>query len=203
MIAWSRPPACAIGPNGGQILTTDVLRAVVGRHSTHEFVAVGDMELKGIPDPVAAVEVRWEPEAAEGDIPMPSRLVGAATEGLFGFFGRGEELTTTLDAAKRARAEGHPEVVLLEGEPGIGKTTLAAQVARTMHADGATVLFGHCSEGMGVSYRPWIDALTHLVEHAPQQLLEDHVAQHGAALARVVPALATPGPGRRTRRWLG
>ena len=138
--------------------------------------------------------MRWEPEAVAGDIPMPSRLVGTATEGLFGFFGRSDELTTALDAAKRARNEGHPEVVLLEGEPGIGKTTLAAQVARTLHADGATVLFGQCSEGMGVPYRPWIDALTHLVEHAPQRLLDDHVGQHGAAVSRLVPALARRFP---------
>jgi class 3 adenylate cyclase/tetratricopeptide (TPR) repeat protein len=179
---------------GGQILTTELLRAMVGRHSTHEFTSVGELELKGIPDPVPAVEVRWEPEAIAGDIPMPTRLVGTATEGLFGFFGRADELTAMLDAAKRARVEGHPEVVLLEGEPGIGKTTLAAQVARTLHGEGATVLFGQCSEGLGVPYRPWIDALTHLIEHAPDELLADHVEQHGAALARLVPALARRVP---------
>ena len=167
---------------------------MVGRHSTHEFASVGELELKGIPDPVPAVEVRGSPRRPAGDIPMPSRLVGTATEGLFGFFGRSDELDHPLDAAKRARTEGHPEVVLLEGEPGIGKTTLAAQVARTLHADGATVLFGQCSEGMGVPYRPWIDALTHLVEHAPEQLLDAHVEQHGAALARLVPALARRVP---------
>ena len=117
---------------GGQILTTELLKAMVGRHSTHEFASVGDLELKGLPDPVAAVEVRWEPESVAGAIPMPSRLVGTATEGLFGFFGRNDELTTALDAAKRVRAEGHPEVVLLEGEPGIGKTRLLhARRART------------------------------------------------------------------------
>jgi class 3 adenylate cyclase/tetratricopeptide (TPR) repeat protein len=179
---------------GGQVLTTELLKAMVGRHSTHEFASVGELELKGLPEPVAAVEVRWEPEAAAGDIPVPSRLVGTATEGLFGFFGRNDELAAALDAAKRAQTEGHPEVVLLEGEPGIGKTTLAAQVARTLHADGATVLFGHCSEGMGVPYRPWIEALTHLVEHAPQELLDTHVERHGAALSRLVPELVRRVP---------
>jgi class 3 adenylate cyclase len=174
---------------GGQILTTDLVRALVGRHSTHAFREVGDLELKGIPEPVVAVEVLWEPEAAPGAIPLPSRLVGAATEGLFGFFGRREELDVLLEGARRAQSDARTEVILLAGEPGIGKTTLAAQAARTLHADGATVLFGHCAEGLSVPYQPWIEALCHLVEHAPDDLLTGHVDAHGAALARLVPTL--------------
>jgi class 3 adenylate cyclase len=179
---------------GGQILTTTVLRALVGRNSTHEFASVGELELKGIPDPVPVVEVRWEPEAASAEIPLPTRLMGAATEGLFGFFGRSDEVMAATDAAKRAKAEGHPEVVLLEGEPGIGKTSIAAQVARALHAEGATVLFGHCSEGLVVPYHPWVEALNHYVEHAPDDVLAAHVGAHGGALARVVPALARRVP---------
>ena len=174
---------------GGQILTTELLRAMVGRHSTHGFTSVGELELKGIPDPVPTVEVQWEPEAAAGEVPLPPRMVGAATEGLFGFFGRVEELDLLLDAAGRAREESRTEVALLAGEPGIGKTTLAAQAARTLHADGATILFGHCAEGLAVPYQPWVEVLSHLVEHAPEDLLTAHVDAHGTILARLVPAL--------------
>ena len=39
---------------GGQILTTELLRALIGRHATHEFVSVGELELKGLPDAVPA-----------------------------------------------------------------------------------------------------------------------------------------------------
>ncbi|GMU77634.1 MAG: hypothetical protein AMXMBFR46_04330 [Acidimicrobiia bacterium] len=184
---------------GGQILTTELLRAMVGRHSAQTFSSVGALELKGIPEPVAAVEVLWESESVAGEIALPSRLVGAAAEGLFGFFGRAEELDLLMGAAARARDESRTEVVLLAGEPGIGKTTLASQVSRTLHADGATVLFGHCAEGLALPYHPWVEALTHLVEHAPEELLTAHVDAHGAILARLVPALcrrvpqATPG----------
>jgi len=176
--------------SGGQILTTEVLLAVVGRHSTQGFAPVGPLELKGIPEPVAAVEVLWEPEAVAGEIALPSRLVGAATEGLFGFFGRVEELDTLLGAGARARDEARTEVVLLAGEPGIGKTTLAAQAARALHADGATVLFGHCAEGLAIPYQPWIEALAHFVELAPDDVLRAHVDAHGAVLARLLPGLS-------------
>jgi class 3 adenylate cyclase len=48
---------------GHQILTTELVKMMLGRNATHELVPVGDLELKGIPEPVPAVEVRWEPEA--------------------------------------------------------------------------------------------------------------------------------------------
>ncbi len=82
------------------------------------------------------------------------------------------------------------QVVLLAGEPGIGKTTLAGQVARSLHSAGATALFGHCVEDLAVPYQPWVELVAHLVEHAPQELLDENVATYGGALTRLVPALA-------------
>ena len=41
---------------------------------------------------------------------------------------------------------------------------------------------------MGVSVPAVDDALTHLIEHAPRQLLDAHVERQGAALSRLVPA---------------
>jgi class 3 adenylate cyclase len=49
---------------GGQILATDMVRSMAGRHATQEFVSVGDLELKGLPDLVPSVEVVWEPAQA-------------------------------------------------------------------------------------------------------------------------------------------
>src|ERR1700683_667894 len=73
---------CALA-EGGQILATDVVRVVAGRHAGVETVSVGDLKLKGIPDPVPAVEVRWEPAEEENVvIPLPSRLeAGPGTVG--------------------------------------------------------------------------------------------------------------------------
>ena len=62
------------------------------------------MELKGIPEPVDAVEVLWEPAAVAGSVPLPGRLVGAASDALFGFFGRGGELAALEEARKQAHS---------------------------------------------------------------------------------------------------
>jgi class 3 adenylate cyclase len=179
---------------GGQILATELTRAALGRRAAHEFVARGPMELKGLPDPVEAVEVLWEPAPAMEDVgaaPLPARLVGGMGEGLFGFLGRDAELEALGAGWKAAGSDGRLQFVLISGEPGIGKTTLVAQSARALHAAGATVLYGGCEEGLAVPYQPWISALTPLVDDNPQltgQLLD----VHAGALQRMLPAVAHP-----------
>lgn len=180
--------------DGGQILATEVVKLVAGRHATQEFAPVGDLALKGLPDPVPSVEVVWEPVAADhdagGPFPLPARLVGASAESLFAFFGRADELARIADAQKASGAERRLRVTLVSGEPGIGKTTLVAQAARAAHDDGANVVYGYCEEGLGVPYQPWITALSQLVAQVDEAVLRAFVDANGLALARVLPDLA-------------
>ena len=85
--------------------------------------------------------------------------------------------------------DGQRQVVLLAGEPGIGKTRLAAETVRAAHAGGATVLFGFCDEDVTLPYRPFVEALRHYVVHAPDDVLAAHVHAHQGELARLVPEL--------------
>ena len=172
---------------GGQILAADLVRLMVGRHATQSFVAVGPMELKGLPEPVDVVEVVWEPLTVEGSVPLPGRLVGAASDALFGFFGRAEELDALHEVRKEARASRRCQVVFVAGEAGMGKTSLVAQVARTAHSEGSVVLFGHADEDLGVAYQPWIEVFKTLVRDGdPEAVAALPSAQRGA-LARLVP----------------
>ena len=63
---------------GGQILAADLVRANAGRRSPFAFSLLGEMELKGLPDPVETLEVAWEPlrevEVATTSVPLPERL---------------------------------------------------------------------------------------------------------------------------------
>ncbi len=181
---------CAVAA-GGQILAAEIVRMMVGRNATQTFVEVGPLELKGLPEPVDAVEVQWEPAQVEGSVPLPGRLVGAATDALFGFFGRGSELAALEEARKVARTDKRAQAVFVSGEAGMGKTALTAQVARTAHAQGAIVLFGHADEDLGVAYQPWIEALSLLVRDGDPAFVAALASAQRSALARLVPALSS------------
>ena len=55
------------------------------------------------------------------------------------------ELTATLDAA----LTGQGRIVMLAGEPGIGKTRTAQELAALAEIRGARVLWGRCDEEQG------------------------------------------------------
>lgn len=179
---------------GGQILTSELVRAMVGRNAAQSLVPVGLLDLKGIPEPVAAVEVVWEPSAADNQVPLPARLVGSASEGLFGFFGRSEELDWLDSVQKACFTEPSLSTVLVSGEAGIGKTTVIAHSARTAHAAGATVLFGRCDEDLVVPYRPWIEALSHLLEHRGSETLATLNPVQRGSLNRLIPEVPAGEP---------
>jgi hypothetical protein len=125
---------------------------LVGRHAAQTFLEVLPLTLKGIPEPVAAVEMLWEPASLAGLVPLPGRLVGAAADALFGFFGRAREMAAIEAARKRAHTSRRAQLVLVSGEAGMGKTALVAQASRAAHAEGSIVLFGHIDEDLAVAY---------------------------------------------------
>ncbi len=140
------------------------------------------------------VEVRWTPEAdavQEGArLPLPARLVATSAESLFAFFGRTDELKPLEDVHKRNAGERRLGVVLISGEPGVGKTSLVAQTARAMHSGGSTVLYGGCDEDLAVPYKSWVEALTPLVQSLPDERLRRFSETNGLTLARLLPELA-------------
>ena len=50
-------------------------------------------------------------------------------------------------------------MVLIAGEPGIGKTRLVKEVCRIAHNHGGLVLWGGCEEDLGIPYQPFAEAL--------------------------------------------
>lgn len=76
--------------------------------------------------------------------------------------GRERELRE-IDEMLRGVALGEPTVLLLTGEPGIGKTRLLQELAARVHSSSGTVAWGHMWEvGLTPPFWPWIQALTTL-----------------------------------------
>jgi len=171
---------------GGQILASELVKglAFAGEHA---FTPVGSLELKGLPRPVPAVQVDWQP-LAQSPVPLPTFLTDIGRI----FVGRDGELDRLGQLWKEAAA-GERRVAFLAGEPGVGKTRLAAELARRAHDDGATVLAGRCDEDLGVPYQPFVEALRHFADHAPA--LTERLGRYGGELARLVPELAERVPG--------
>jgi class 3 adenylate cyclase len=190
---------------GGEILTTRLVEMIGGREED-SFIPAGELALAGIPQPVPAYRIDWEPAAGpRPDVPLPSRLGGLPAA----YVGRDNERARVVQCW-RAAGRGARQALLVSGEPGIGKTRFITHAALELYRDGAIVLSGHCPEELSVPYGAWVQALSHLVEHAPDDVLGEYVEGHGGELARIVPALrrrapAAPPPTRtdpETERYL-
>src|SRR6266700_3333199 len=107
--------------------------------------------------------------------------------------GRTAELSTLIKLYHVAQ-RGQTQVVLLEGEVGIGKTRLATEFLAWAETEGADVLQGHAFETGGqLPYRPVIEALRPRIEreNAPDDLLSDTWL---AELSRLLPELCDRYP---------
>lgn len=105
--------------------------------------------------------------------------------------GRRRELSWLESALVQTRS-GSSTAVLLSGEPGIGKTTLLASFARAHHDhNGATVLYGRCTDGASVPLQPFRSIIGSVVDHAPMALLRRHTERRGGDLQRIAPNLST------------
>ena len=176
--------------DGGQIYASELVRALVGSRGTFEFASVGDLELKGLAEPIRTYEVAWAP-AEVARLPLPAQLDVAERVALVG---RSAELNTLKTALKQAAA-GQVRVVLLAGEPGIGKTRLASEFARWAHGEGATVLLGRCDEEPLAAYQPVVEALGRYVRAASTDDLRANTGRHAPTLAQLVPDVRERMPG--------
>jgi len=91
------------------------------------------------------------------------------------FVGRGAEVSRLMTLYEQA-SNGHPQVVLLEGEAGIGKTRLAAAFLDWARARGADVLKGRTFKtSQFLPYLPLLEALRARLEQGPdlRQWLRD------------------------------
>ncbi|MCE7985283.1 MAG: LuxR family transcriptional regulator [Caldilinea sp. CFX5] len=110
------------------------------------------------------------------------------------FVGRTTEMQQLVAAFERTCA-GQGGVVLLTGEPGIGKTRMAEELAAQAVQQGMLVLWGRCYEGGSApAFWPWVQILrAYLRTHDLSALLADSPG-HATNLARLLPELGARAP---------
>ena len=118
-----------------------------------------------------------------------------------GFVGRQLEMRA-LNAAGDEALSGRGRLVMLAGEPGIGKTRTAQELASHAETLGAQVLWSRCYEEEGAPpYWPWVQPIrSYIQQQAPKQL-QAEMGSGAADIAEIVsevreklPDLETPHP---------
>ncbi|MCW8103570.1 AAA family ATPase [Streptomyces tauricus] len=115
--------------------------------------------------------------------------------------GRTDELAALRRAVEPALGNG-TAVVLLEGEPGVGKSRLMEETARHAEARGALVVWGHCLEGEGrPTMWPWVETVSGLFDVMPPAQRERWAARDlghlvGSRVERPAPPAIPDGNAR-------
>jgi tetratricopeptide (TPR) repeat protein/predicted Ser/Thr protein kinase len=108
----------------------------------------------------------------------PWKLVGREAERA--------ELRRRLEEALAGRGS----LVLIGGEPGIGKTRLAEEILHEARGRGCVVHVGHCYEMEGAPpYVPFVEILEHAARVVPPAVLREDLGDAASEVARLMPEL--------------
>jgi AAA ATPase domain len=124
-----------------------------------------------------------------GPVPLPAALIRPDDAPFVGRAGELERLHDRWRNASRTAAG----LVIVTGEPGIGKTRLVARFAAGVHAEGGVILCGRADEESVWPYQPFVEALRHYATHRRGLVSAARVPPAAAnALVGLVPELAAP-----------
>jgi archaellum biogenesis ATPase FlaH len=142
--------------------------------------------------PTSAADVRLKLESIQIDKTkeqIPSDISIQAESPLYRrvFVGRNSELKE-LQSAFDSAMSGHGSLIMITGEPGIGKTALWEQLAIYVTLKGGQTLVGHCYEegSMSLPYLAFIEAMRSYVLSREVKDLREELGTGAADVARIV-----------------
>lgn len=124
---------------------------------------------------------------AAPSIPQPSTTTSS------GMVGRAAELARLQDRLKQT-STGAQHTIFVGGEPGIGKTTIARELARTIVDEHTIVLTGRCDEHVAAPYRPFIEAIADHLRSIGGEAATAVMQPRWNAVTKVIPTLSSLGP---------
>ena len=122
---------------------------------------------------------RYENGASSTDVPGDSDFVGRSEEL--------KELRLALDES----ISGRGSIVMLVGDPGIGKTRTALELTTYAESHGVRVLWGRCYESDGAPpYWPWVQVIRSSLRDKDVDDMRSEMGQGAADIATIVPEIS-------------
>lgn len=172
--------------NGGQILLTDTVKGVLGPTKSIDLIDRGRFRLKGIPERWRLHEVVWQEERPVAAAPLLAERTP---------FVRREPEQAELRRLLERAVSGNGALVMISGEPGVGKTRLAQELALEGEQSGVVVRTGRCYEMEGgAPYIPFVEMLQQTIHEAEPGALRAALGDSAAEVARMVPELRSVFP---------
>lgn len=183
------PPPAHVAPAVRRIIDRCLARDPARRYQRAGEVLTALELMSGRNAPVAS----GSEQVQDWTIPPPPALTAIGASQIV-LVGREDEWAQLRAAWDRARA-GRRQLVLVAGEPGIGKTRLVMEFARSVGSD-ATVLLGRCDQEALVPQQPFVEALEWYARVCPAGVLEAQLADVDGVreLAQLIAPLARRAP---------
>ena len=119
---------------------------------------------------------------------QPSPLPAPGGRSRNAFVGRYREMAELRSALEDTLA-GQGRMVMLVGEPGIGKTRTAQELATLAEQRGAQVLWGRCYEEGAPPFWPWVQVIRSYVHHTTAEQLAVDTGPGAADIFEIVPEI--------------
>ncbi len=160
----------------GQILCSKLIADILSSRQAFSFRDLGTLQLKDIAEPVGVCEVVYE----RSD---PAEMLNRAP-----FVGRTGQLERLLARLENV-ANGRGSVVMLRGEPGVGKTRTLEEFAELAKQRGAVTIRGACYDGESQRpYRPFAEAILDYAHIEPTKFA-NAIGKRAAIIKRIAPGL--------------
>ncbi|MDQ3914064.1 MAG: AAA family ATPase [Actinomycetota bacterium] len=163
--------------SGGEVLVAEVVKVLAGTVPGVTWKDRGEVALKGLPEPCRVYRAEWREERAAG-VSGPTPFVGRKQERA--------ELRAWFDRLE----EGRGGLVVIGGEPGVGKTRLAEELIRDAAAHGFRTVVGRCNEmDSPPPYGPFVEVLEAASKEVDAATFRMALGSSAGEIAKVLPQL--------------
>ena len=167
---------------GGQILIANVVKDLAGMRPDLSYVDRGLFWLKGFPERWRLFEVARQ---ASGPAQERAAPVHRKTE----FVGRDTERADLRHHVSNAVA-GRGSLVMIGGEPGVGKTRITEEISEEAASHRLLTLVGHCYETeAALPYGPVVEIFEATARVISRGSLWEALGDTGPEIARIMPEL--------------